>query len=92
MKHVSQSPYGDFPEYNDHTASQVEIARPITETPQNLRQLDALLETGFSWDEAKKLLELREHIYENSEMRQRLTSDSRLQFARWLYLHGELHE
>jgi hypothetical protein len=50
--------------------------------------LDYLLENGFQWDEAVTLLNLREHLYENAEMRQRASEDYRMHFAKWLYEHG----
>jgi hypothetical protein len=50
--------------------------------------LDYLLESGFQWDEAVVLLNLREHIYENAEMRQRISEDYRMHFVKWLYEHG----
>ncbi|GHO44798.1 hypothetical protein [Ktedonospora formicarum] len=54
--------------------------------------LHALLEQGFLWDEAIKLIRMREHLYENTEMRQRMAEDCHIQFARWLYEQGELNE
>jgi hypothetical protein len=60
-------------------------------TPGNSTEqlmLDYLLESGFQWDEAVILLNMREHIYENAEMRQRLSEDYRMHFAKWLYDQG----
>lgn len=54
------------------------------------RLLDYLLGTGFTQNEAIKLVYQRVHLYENSEMRQRVHDDRRIQFARWLYEHGEI--
>jgi hypothetical protein len=54
--------------------------------------LDSLMNIGFAWEEAIMLLYLREHLYENAEMRQRITDDQRMHFARWLYTNGEMHE
>lgn len=54
------------------------------------RLLDYLLGTGFTQSEATKLVYQRVHLYENSEMRQRVHDDGRMQFARWLYEHGEI--
>lgn len=50
--------------------------------------LDYLLDNGFQWDEAVTLMHLREHLYENIEMRQRVTEDYRMHFVKWLYEHG----
>ncbi|MBE3560110.1 MAG: hypothetical protein IMW89_12930 [Ktedonobacteraceae bacterium] len=54
--------------------------------------LELLTTMDFSQEEVNRLLKLREHLYENSEMLQRMADDSRLQFARWLYEQGEIHE
>ena len=54
--------------------------------------LMALLDAGFEWGEAVKLLQLRNSLYENPEMRQRTADDSRMHSARWLYEHGEIGE
>jgi hypothetical protein len=51
-----------------------------------------LLDSGFVWEEAIQLLHLRDHLYENAEMRQRTADDSRMHFARWLYEQGEIGE
>ncbi len=50
--------------------------------------LDYLLDNGFQWDEAVTLMNLREHLYENAEMRQRVTEDYRMHFVKWLFEHG----
>lgn len=60
--------------------------------PDQYKQLQYLMEAGFEWKEATKLLKLKEHFYENSEVRQRLASDPYLCFMRWLYMQGELNE
>jgi hypothetical protein len=54
--------------------------------------LDYLMNVGFAWEEAVMLLHLREHLYENAEMRQRMTDDLRMHFARWLYVNGEMDD
>lgn len=56
------------------------------------RQIDALMERGFLWEEAVQLVQLREHIYENVEVKQRLEADEHMQFARWLYEQGAINE
>ena len=61
-----------------------------TQQSDEQRFLDYLLATGFTHNEAIKLVYQRIHLYENSEMRQRLHDDGRIQFARWLYEHGEI--
>jgi len=54
--------------------------------------MEHLLVMGYTWDEVISLMHLREHLYEGAEMRQRMANDHRMQFARWLYEHGELQE
>lgn len=54
--------------------------------------LDYLLDSGFQWDEAVILLNMREHLYENAEMRQRITEDYRMHFVKWLYEQGMVND
>lgn len=56
------------------------------------RQVDILMERGFLWEEAVQLVQLREHVYENAEVRQRLEEDAHIQFARWLYEQRAINE
>lgn len=56
------------------------------------RQVDMLMARGFLWEEAVQLVQLREHVYENVEMKQRLEEDSHMQFVRWLYEQGAINE
>src|SRR5437660_5334334 len=51
-----------------------------------------LMEKGFTWEEAVKLVQMQEHLYENVEVRQRMEEDEYMLFARWLYKQGVLHE
>ena len=55
-------------------------------------QLNALMKSGFTPDEAARLVYLHDNLYSNSEMQQRMANDQRLQFARWLYEQGEMQE
>lgn len=81
-------PPDGFTDQPKHLARKLETKQhnPGTSTDQLL--LDYLLDSGFQWDEAVTLLNLREHLYENEEMRQRVTEDYRMHFAKWLYEHG----
>jgi hypothetical protein len=84
-----------FPEHNEQIGAEWRQAEPEASTvslPEEQMFLDYLLEMGFTWQEAVKLVGLREHLYENAEMRQRLANDCRMHFARWLYEHGEIKE
>ncbi len=56
------------------------------------RKVENLMERGFFWEEAIKLVHLQEHLYENAEMKQRLEEDEYMQFARWLYEQGAINE
>lgn len=104
MKPTPRSASGDYPDSNEQSEKLEQLerslsctgAKPIKSSPprsnMEQEQLDALLDAGFAWEEAVTLLHLREHLYENGEVRQRLRDDPRLNFARWLYLNGEMNE
>ena len=79
-------------EFNERSVQRVEIGSAATGTTREQMQLDYLIETGFVWEEAVRLLHLRTHLYENAEVRQRQADDYRMQFARWLYEQGEITE
>lgn len=98
MKNKSQTPQGGFPEHNERAAhhtpytGHIGIDSPMSHVSEDQLLLDYLLETGFAWEEAEKLLELRDHLYDNAEMHQRMIDDYRMHFARWLYEHQEINE
>ncbi len=71
---------------------QADSQLPSIEIAQEQAVLEDLLSGGFNWEEAVKLLHLRDHLYSNEEMRQRVANDHRMQFVRWLYEQGELKE
>lgn len=81
-------PPDGFTDQPKHLVRKIETKQhnPGANTDQLL--LDYLLDSGFQWEEAVTLLNLREHLYENEEMRQRVTEDYRMHFAKWLYEHG----
>jgi hypothetical protein len=83
---------GGFPEYNERAIQGAEIAASTVGAPEEQMLLDYLIDIGFVWEAAAKLLNLREHLYENPEMRQRMAEDHRMLFARWLYEQGEITE
>ncbi len=56
------------------------------------QQVEQLMAGGFLWEEAVKLVQMREHIYENVEMKQRVEDNDHMQFARWLYQQGAINE
>ncbi len=96
MKNMQPSSSGGFSDY--HESSEQHITRrfepkhykPDTDGDQIM--LDYLIDAGFAWEEAVTLLNLREHLYENTEMRQRMADDHRMLFVRWLYANGEMNE
>ena len=92
MKNRSQSSMGGFSEYNERIAQSTEIEGSTPKPSEEQMFLDYLIEMGFAWKEATRLLELREHLHENAEMRQRMSDDYRMHFARWLYEQGEIRE
>ncbi len=77
---------------DDQGIRRIQIGTNESEVNQDQMRLEGLLAAGFAWDEATKLLGLRENLYENAEMRQRVNDDARMQFGRWLIEHGELDE
>ena len=79
-------------EYNERRIQHAEAMNEATCTGETQMLLDYLIDNGFDWEEALKLVNMREHIHENSEMRQRMANDAYMQFARWLYAHGELND
>src|SRR5579862_1738521 len=90
MKNPQQAYPGGLPEYSERLMPPIDAALPRITKEQS--QLNALLESGFAWEEAVSLLALREHLYDNKEMRQRMAEDYRIHFVRWLYEQGELSE
>jgi hypothetical protein len=89
---------GGHSEYNDRAVrqqQQQQHAETETSTIGSFEEqmlMDYLLEQGFAWNEAQKLMGIKEHFYENAEIRQRMQEDCRVQFARWLYEQGEISE
>jgi len=92
MKNGSQSSMGGFPEHNERIAQSTEIEASLPGLSEEQMFLDYLIEIGFAFQEATKLLNFREHLYENAEMRQRMADDCRMHFALWLYENGEIRE
>ncbi len=99
MTNFSQPLMGGHGESNDQYAQHTEQAMrklhiEINETAvdQDQTRLEQLINSGFGWDEAMKILGMREHIYENSEMKQRIENDPRMQFVRWLIENDEMNE
>ncbi len=71
---------------------QIEAEFPLGEVSEEQRQVEQLLDIGFDWEEAVKLIDLRDHLYESNEMNERLADNSRMLFVRWLYENGEIRE
>ena len=79
-------------EYNERRIQHAEAINQVVSTSEEQLLLDYLIDTGFAWEEAIKLVHMREHIYSNGEIRQRMADDAHMQFARWLYEQGEFNE
>ena len=79
-------------EQNERHARYAQIKSHVGNISEEQMLLDYLIDAGFVLDEAIQLLHLREHLYANTEMQQRLADDARMQFVRWLYEQGELEE
>ena len=84
---------GGSSDYHERFLRSTEASISPTQSSEEQQQaLDTLITTGFYWEEAVQLMHLREHLYENSEMRQRVADDLRMHFVRWLYEQGEINE
>ena len=93
MPNKAQSSPGGFSEYsNERPVQHAEREVAPQEISEERLFMDYLLDAGFEWEEASKLLHLRDHLYENGEMHQRMSDDYRMHFARWLYEQGEISE
>jgi hypothetical protein len=92
MSNLQQPSMGGFPERNELVVQPVEVGYPVLTGVKEQTQLASLMEAGFMWEEAVKLLNMRENICENEEMHQRMGEDYRMHFARWLVEHGEISE
>ena len=92
MQSSSAGGYPDFSEKHEKATRRFEAKhyKPTTESDQMM--IDYLIDIGFAWEEAVTLLNMREHLYENAEMRQRVKEDHRMQFVQWLYANGELSD
>ena len=92
MRNIQSSSAGGYPEFSEKPTPHFEAKqyKPTTESDQIT--IDYLIDTGFTWEEAITLLNMREHLYENVEMHQRMADDNRIQFVQWLYTHGEISD
>jgi hypothetical protein len=79
-------------EYNNEYGKYIELGDLHERTHLEQRHVEDLMERGFFWEEAVKLVQLHEHLYENAEMKQRLEEDEYMLFARWLYDQGAINE
>jgi hypothetical protein len=95
MKNRQITSFNSHSEHNDRQEKLVhypEIKHYASSSSEDQIMLDDLINAGFAQEEAAMLLHFREHLYENAEMRQRLTDDLRMHFVRWLYISGEMNE
>jgi hypothetical protein len=90
MQNPSQPARGKLSAQNERP--QTPAAPAALDDELNRRLMEQLFTVGFRWQEAARILTLRENLYANSEMRQRQAEDGRLLFARWLYEQGEITE
>lgn len=89
---TSSNNHSEYNERQEKLAHPLEVKHHAPSSSGEQVRLDYLMNIGFAWEEAVMLLHLREHLYENIEMRQRMTDDLRMHFARWLYANGEMDE
>ena len=91
--HSQQLPFpGGHNEPYERLIRDLEADYPPRTELEEQRQVEQLLDLGFVWEEAVNLIGLREQLYENNEMYERIARDSRMQFVRWLYENGEICE
>ncbi|HLZ63875.1 MAG TPA: hypothetical protein VKR06_43660 [Ktedonosporobacter sp.] len=81
-----------FSEYSEPFPHYVKQELSTLDEKRDQLLLEQLLDRGFVWEEAIQLINLREHLYDNIEVRQRMADDCHIQFARWLYENGELND
>jgi hypothetical protein len=89
---ISPNSHSEYNERQGELAHSLEAKEYTPSGNGDQVMLEYLINAGFLWEEAMMLLHLREHLYENAEMRQRITDDLRMHFARWLYVNGEMDE
>jgi hypothetical protein len=92
MKNMQSPSPGGSSDYDDQLTQRADARRYTASSNATQGMLDYLMGAGFMWEEAVTLLHLREHLYENTEMRQRMESDYRMHFVRWLCEHGEMSD
>jgi hypothetical protein len=92
MKHMHQQSSWSSSKYHEPVIDPTFTDQARQANADDATLLAALMATGFSREEATRLSDLHTHLYENIEIRQLLSSDHRLQFARWLFEQGEMHE
>ena len=59
-------------EQNELRTQYAQIKSPVENKSEEQMLLDYLIDAGFMLDEALQLLDLREHLYSNTEMQQRI--------------------
>jgi hypothetical protein len=79
------------PDYYEH-GKYTNLGDVPQRTRREQEQVEGLMECGFFWEEAVKLVQMHEHLYENTEVKQRLADDEYMQFARWLYEQKAINE
>lgn len=95
MRNTQSSSAGEYPEFSEKyekSTHQFEARYYKTTAESDQMTIDYLIDTGFAWEEAATLLNMRAHLYENAEMFQRMANDHRIQFVQWLYAHGEISD
>ena len=73
------------------------LRKSIVEMPENLYATDnadfeRLLTLGFSEVEATRLVYMKNHVTEQSEYREMLEEQHRLDFLRWLIEHDRMEK
>ena len=93
MENRQQQPsHSGQPEWQQPHIPTIEQETSTMDIQAQQALMDQLIALGFAWEEAVKVLYMRDHLCENPEMQQRMLDDPHLQFARWLLEQGEINE
>ena len=95
MRNRQSSSAGGYPEFYEKQEKLTHQFEARYDTPGKARDqvmIENLIDRGFAWEEAETLVNMREHLYENTEMQQRMAHDCRIQIVRWLYEHRQISD
>ncbi|GCE13907.1 hypothetical protein [Tengunoibacter tsumagoiensis] len=92
MKNMPSSSAGGSSDHSDKSVKKADAKHYRPDNYEEQMSLDYLIHQGFQWDEAATLLTMKEHLYDNREMRQRMEDNYRMQFVKWLREQGQMSD